>query len=949
MPNATTTPEAPENAAKGPANFLGFLGQTGSALETVAKIITTLVLLGGAVSTFTQQGMGRIIAGVVALISVTALLWWLRRPLRASMQGDSEPAVRPSLRGLLHFDVGEPLYERKRVLDTLYGRTIARGARVNILLGDPHCGKTSLLLAGLVTALERSTEQPQWLPVYVAHPGHTIDPTWDAESAIAEALAHASGTPTGDSLGDALARAIGARPDATFVIIYDQFEQFFLANPRPEARAALLDWVGACVREDDLAVRFVFGVRTGFEAYVAELEAAVGKPVSVNFQTTVSRFQPGEARHVLDAIAEHDQLPFTAGLRSAMIRDLTKQESICPAELQIVGKWLYERGICTVARYEFAGQVDALFTEFLNDQAQRIDRVAATSVAERILLALSRRGAGHTVQALSRDELVQFASGNEPIEADAGNRLVRGPLDTALAQLMLSGLVIEQPDYRYRLVHDYFADYVINLGKAQSTFDRLPRLPRALAAAYGTTAAAGVIGVLLVLLFGACTFAQTKASRIDTLQSSTTLAKPGFTVFGVGGQFFAVGEEAPSGLVFRAQVWNLPSHEAAPALPQADLRTPESQQASVKRWVDRGYTVLFVGESDQAESRAVAAVDPDHVRVLERADAVAQLQIQNTDKVAYMTQTTLGSDEITAVVNAIRARLPGVINADRPHFVPLGLEFGQDARSLRLVTVSEISEQWGVWSWDLTQPQRPPTYRTGPLDGKGPDCPAERATISQAATEQTLVAIGYQCGPILLVKPDSPSPVYPATLNRQTEEQNCSNDQLFFAPDGDLYGLYRCTGADDHTAFRLRPWTPSQVVWDVESTDPRSPRLGDLVLRGSAKPAIALKFDDDPIIRGVAVDPNDDLRAVVRSRTSVELRAVDQGKRLSWLDVGDLGDASPSPDGRFVVRTANSDGLTAFDLYEMGAWLDTGTPVGSVRLWSWMESLRNSLPLISGA
>ena len=258
-------------------------------------------MLGAAVSTFTQQGTGRIIAGVVALVSVMALLWWLRRPLRAVTRSDSEPAMRPSLRGLLHFDVDEPLYERKPVLDTLYGRTTARGARVNIVLGDAHCGKTSLLLAGLVTALEHSADQQSWVPVYVAHPGHIIEPTWDVEAAIIEALARASGTPTGGSMSDALARAVAAKPAATFVIVYDQFEQFCLANPRPESRASLLEWVGACVRDDDLAVRFVFGVRTGFEAYVAELGSAIGQPISVNFQTPVSRFDRGEARRALDA------------------------------------------------------------------------------------------------------------------------------------------------------------------------------------------------------------------------------------------------------------------------------------------------------------------------------------------------------------------------------------------------------------------------------------------------------------------------------------------------------------------------------------------------------------------------------------------------------------------------------------------------------------------------
>jgi hypothetical protein len=200
-----------------------------------------------------------------------------------------------------------------------------------------------------------------------------------------------------------------------------------------------------------------------------------------------------------------------------------------------------------------------------------------------------------------------------------------------------------------------------------------------------------------------------------------------------------------------------------------------------------------------------------------------------------------------------------------------------------------------------------------------------------------------------LVKADTSSRVRPATLNRQPDEQNCSNEQLFFAPDGDLYGLYRCTTGDKRTAFRLRPWTPGEDVWDGDSGSPNSPSPGDLILKGRPKDPIELKFPDEPIIRGVAVDPNDDLRAVVRARTSVELRAVDRGKRLSWLDVGDVGDASPSPDGRFVVRTTNLDGVTLFDLYEMGAWIDTGTALGSVRLWSWMESIRNSIPFTLGS
>src|SRR5207248_2304156 len=136
--STSENPESNSDASK----LIGYLGQTQSALDIVAKILTTLTLLGGAASVFAQQGTGRIIAGGVAVVSIAVLLWQLRRPLRSGTPASGEPAVRPSLRGLLHFDVGEPLYERKRVLDTLYGRTVARGGRVNILIGDAHCGKT---------------------------------------------------------------------------------------------------------------------------------------------------------------------------------------------------------------------------------------------------------------------------------------------------------------------------------------------------------------------------------------------------------------------------------------------------------------------------------------------------------------------------------------------------------------------------------------------------------------------------------------------------------------------------------------------------------------------------------------------------------------------------------------------------------------------------------------
>src|SRR5436190_10481361 len=67
--------------------------------------------------------------------------------------------------------------------------------------------------------------------------------------------------------------------------------------------------------------------------------------------------------------------------------------------------------------------------------------------------------------------------------------------------------------------------------------------------------------------------------------------------------------------------------------------------ASVLRYAARGYTILFVGHAGHPEVEGVMGEAPNQVRLIQTPEDAELVEVPNSERVAYATQTTLSVDD----------------------------------------------------------------------------------------------------------------------------------------------------------------------------------------------------------------------------------------------------------------------------------------------------------------
>ena len=74
-----------------------------------------------------------------------------------------------------------------------------------------------------------------------------------------------------------------------------------------------------------------------------------------------------------------------------------------------------------------------------------------------------------------------------------------------------------------------------------------------------------------------------------------------------------------------------------------------------------GYTIVLVGHAGHEEVEGTMGEAPDHIVLVETEEDVDRLEVDDPDKVAYISQTTLSVDETRAIIARLRVRFPGAI------------------------------------------------------------------------------------------------------------------------------------------------------------------------------------------------------------------------------------------------------------------------------------------------
>jgi 4-hydroxy-3-methylbut-2-enyl diphosphate reductase len=101
---------------------------------------------------------------------------------------------------------------------------------------------------------------------------------------------------------------------------------------------------------------------------------------------------------------------------------------------------------------------------------------------------------------------------------------------------------------------------------------------------------------------------------------------------------------------------------AARGLQTIDATCPLVTKVHVeaKKFAAEGYTIVLVGHQGHEEVEGTMGEAPDNMVLIETEEDVDELEVEDPDKVAYLTQTTLSVDETDRVIRRLRERFPNI-------------------------------------------------------------------------------------------------------------------------------------------------------------------------------------------------------------------------------------------------------------------------------------------------
>lgn len=396
------------------------------------------------------------------------------------------------------------IYASGRQLDLreLLGRINSTDSKLTVLHGDSGVGKSSLVNAGLIPALQKEAiGYRSALPVIVRQYMN-----WEKElaTALTESIQASSRSKTvqvPESSPDILAMLRQCEQNNRYIVlVFDQFEEFFFANPDPVQRRQFFQFLSNCLEITYLNI--ILSLREDYLHYLLEASRALRSVASPNMLSQnlfsnilgrdilypIGNFNPEQAKAIIDDLTRQSRSYLEPDLVDALVADLAGPlQEVRPIELQIVGSQLETERIRSLAQYRELGDQpkEELVSRYLQEV---VDDCGAEyeQITELVLYLLTdERGTRPLKTQLDlRRELEALLPGlfdaltpdpfpsnglaltPSPSPNDGQWELeesVRDPLDHVLKILCGSGIVVYLPedlDDRYQLVHDYIAETI---------------------------------------------------------------------------------------------------------------------------------------------------------------------------------------------------------------------------------------------------------------------------------------------------------------------------------------------------------------------------------------------------------------------------------------------------------------------------------------------------------
>jgi len=102
---------------------------------------------------------------------------------------------------------------------------------------------------------------------------------------------------------------------------------------------------------------------------------------------------------------------------------------------------------------------------------------------------------------------------------------------------------------------------------------------------------------------------------------------------------------------------------AARGLQTIDATCPLVTKVHVeaKKFAAQGYTIVLIGHEGHEEVEGTMGEAPEHIVLIETEEDVETLEVDDPDKIAYISQTTLSVDETSAIILKLRERFPNIV------------------------------------------------------------------------------------------------------------------------------------------------------------------------------------------------------------------------------------------------------------------------------------------------
>ncbi|MEO0537138.1 MAG: hypothetical protein AAF215_25180 [Cyanobacteria bacterium P01_A01_bin.123] len=346
---------------------------------------------------------------------------------------------------------------RQPDVERLVHRMYRPDYKLTVIYGQSGVGKSSMIEAGLIPALQRQViDSREVVPVLQQIYAH-----WLKQLEVQLVLAshpkgakQASKTPYLDTPAAILAQLqTNADRNQLTVLIFDQFEEFFVTTASQPHHRQFYEFLGQC-----LALPYVKVILSLREDYIHHL-LAFNRLVNLDIIDNnildksilyrIGNFTKPDARRLIQQLTYQAQFPLEPTLVERLVEDLAGgSEEVRPIELQMLGEQLQTENITTLAQYETFANRERSSKEVIVDRY--LDSVIKDCGPE------NRRAAEMVLYWLTDEAETRPLRTKAELATNLGSEAHR--LDLVLKILVHSGIALLLPAHpieRYQLVHDY--------------------------------------------------------------------------------------------------------------------------------------------------------------------------------------------------------------------------------------------------------------------------------------------------------------------------------------------------------------------------------------------------------------------------------------------------------------------------------------------------------------